>query len=226
MSDLDSNTPLTKVCTRCRRDLPVECFSPSKLGRLGLQAHCRECHREIGRKYQSRPEAKEKRRARYLLHREDNLAKSRLYFREHYKPIERYAPLAERFRAKTRETESGCIEWTGCLSTQGYGRIRSNGVTHYAHRLAYEWAKGPIPEGMQIDHLCRNRACVNPEHLEAVTHQTNVARGVSPMADQKRQTHCKRGHPLDGDNLYLTKAGKRQCRECIRLRSRGFTLEE
>src|SRR5690349_20028702 len=77
----------------------------------------------------------------------------------------------------------GCIEWTGTRNTKGYGRIARGGVNGrflMAHRVAYELARGPIPEGLQLDHLCRNRLCCNPDHLEPVTRQENVARGRAP----------------------------------------------
>lgn len=74
---------------------------------------------------------------------------------------------------------------------------------------------GPIPEGMDLDHTCRNRGCVNPEHLEPVTTQVNTLRGIGPTAENARKTHCKHGHPLEGDNLYVDPEGKRKCRACM-----------
>jgi hypothetical protein len=83
------------------------------------------------------------------------------------------------------------------------------------HRYAYEALVGPIPDGKQIDHLCRNRACCNPEHLEPVTIQENIRRGEGPQAINARKTHCIRGHALSGDNLYLVpKSGRRNCVIC------------
>jgi HNH endonuclease len=109
---------------------------------------------------------------------------------------------------------SGCWLWVGPKSDNEYGSFRFAKVRYSAHRFSYELHKGPIPEGLHIDHLCRNRWCVNPEHLEAVTFRENVLRGIGPTAQLARQTHCKRGHPLSGENLHITKQGYRNCIAC------------
>lgn len=107
--------------------------------------------------------------------------------------------------------ESGCWEWVAYRNpVSGYGYFR--GVP--AHRISYELHVGPIPPGYQIDHLCRVRACINPDHLEAVTLQENNRRSNSWSAVKIRQTHCHNGHPLSGPNLKITNRGHRQCREC------------
>lgn len=104
--------------------------------------------------------------------------------------------------------------WQGSLATAGYGRIRINRKPVLAHRAVYtEWV-GPIPEGLTIDHLCRVRACVRPDHLEAVPMRTNILRGEGATAKHARQTHCKRGHPLVGEHVYLSPNGHRRCRTC------------
>lgn len=90
-----------------------------------------------------------------------------------------------------------------------------------AHRVAYEIVKGPIPKGLQIDHLCRVPACINPNHLEAVTAQVNTLRGVSPAAQQARQTHCKRGHELNAVNMVRYGDGHRRCKTCESYRERS-----
>jgi hypothetical protein len=119
-----------------------------------------------------------------------------------------------------------CWEWRRYKSEQGYG-ITSKycGKTRWrAHRLAYELFNGPIPDGLQIDHLCRNRGCVNPSHLEAVTHKENTLRGIGVTAINKRKTRCYRGHPFTGDNYIINYRGERMCRTCRRescLRYRG-----
>lgn len=111
-----------------------------------------------------------------------------------------------------------CWEWQGTSSQGGYGMawVAVRKRMGYWHRMNYEYFVGPIADGLQIDHLCRNPPCCNPAHLEAVTPQVNTLRGNSPAAQQARQTHCKNGHPFAGENLLLTKSGRRSCRTCNR----------
>ncbi len=108
--------------------------------------------------------------------------------------------------------EDACWEWTGAKSTAGYGQIRVGDPLVYAHRFSYEWIVGRIPEGLDIDHLCRNPGCVNPSHLEPVTRRENVRRGIAGLA-QKARTHCPQGHPYDSKNTYIYR-NNRQCRIC------------
>lgn len=124
-------------------------------------------------------------------------------------------PLEIRIQTHTRRV-GDCIEWTGSRLPTGYGYIRIAGRGVYAHRFFFERAKGPIPPGLHIDHLCRNTSCVNPDHLEAVTQRENTLRGINPAAENARKTHCKRGHPLSGDNLQIKRDGARLCRKCVR----------
>lgn len=113
-----------------------------------------------------------------------------------------------------RIPESGCWIWIAAMS-DGYGHFMVNGKLIKAHRYAYEQKHGPIPEGLQIDHLCRVRCCVNPAHLEAVTQQENMERGKKYSNNHSRdKTHCPQGHPYSGDNLYIMPNGGRQCRIC------------
>jgi HNH endonuclease len=111
-----------------------------------------------------------------------------------------------------------CWRWTATILRDGYGQFRLNGKLIKPHRLAYELLVGPIPDGMMtLDHVCRNRACVNPYHLEPATNRdNNVLRGIGISATNARKTHCPKGHPLSGDNLYHSqlKKGWRECRIC------------
>ena len=117
------------------------------------------------------------------------------------------------------EPNSGCWLWTGLVWPNGYAHF-TVGRTHvYAHRFSYERSRSPIPAGLSLDHLCRVRCCVNPDHLEPVTQRENTLRGNSPVAIQARQTTCKRGHSLtDPCNLLKSYPNIRRCRECHRLR--------
>ena len=115
-----------------------------------------------------------------------------------------------------------CLVWQGAVST-GYGRVGLQGRTRLAHRVAWVAANGTdVPEGLTIDHLCRIRECVNPDHLEPVSSRVNTLRGKTLAAAQIQQTHCKNGHLLEGDNLLPADLlrGKRQCRECNKERGR------
>ena len=121
--------------------------------------------------------------------------------------------LRERFDARwTPNLVTGCHEWRGQIDRGGYGRYNAES----AHRLAWKMHAGQIPEGLELDHLCRVRRCVNPLHLEAVTQRENILRGRSnPVAVNARKTHCPQGHPLVKGNLYFNAGTKhRTCRKC------------
>lgn len=121
------------------------------------------------------------------------------------------------------ETISGCWNWMGAKDQKGYGQIRDeSGRTVRAYRWAYEHLVDAIPDGLQIDHLCRNRGCVNPAHLEPVTARVNILRGNGLTAQEARRTHCPRGHPYSGDNLHMRPNGSRRCRACHRLEQRRY----
>ena len=120
----------------------------------------------------------------------------------------------ERFWSKVNKTKT-CWLWIGSMTSLGYGQLYHNKTTVSAHRIAYELCKGSIPKGLTIDHLCRVRHCVNPEHLEAVTGKENTLRGVGPSAINAKKTHCPQGHPYSGNNLYIhPKRKSRMCRIC------------
>jgi hypothetical protein len=105
-----------------------------------------------------------------------------------------------------------CWEWTGALTPKGYARSNFGGKHWLIHRLVWTLLVGDIPEGMTLDHLCRNRRCCNPDHLEPVPHKVNALRGYAPNAINARKTHCKRGHPLDESSI--DSDGHRRCRRC------------
>ncbi len=133
------------------------------------------------------------------------------------------AVVTGRFWSKTEPRENGCIEWTGCRS-HGYGRFRCNGRLWGAHRFAYEVTLGPIPEGLVLDHLCRNTACVNPSHLEPVTDQINFLRGIAPTAIAVRLNRCFNGHEFTVENTKTTATGLRRCRICAKVANRRSQL--
>lgn len=109
-----------------------------------------------------------------------------------------------------------CWIWSWQLNDTGYGTLKVNAKRRTAHRVAYELRYGEIPKGLELDHLCRNRACINPLHLEPVTHKENMSRGdkLAMSRPQREKTHCKNGHELVVDNLYLYEEGRRICRAC------------
>ncbi len=120
---------------------------------------------------------------------------------------------AERFQQWiTFDKESGCWLWQGTLDRDGYARFQYG----RGHRWAYQHFVGSIPQGLELDHLCRVRHCVNPEHLEPVTTRTNQLRGNGVSGINARKTHCKRGHPFNEVNTYIRPDGHRDCRTCRR----------
>lgn len=113
----------------------------------------------------------------------------------------------------------GCWFWRRGKTAAGYGEANLDGRIILIHRAIFEHFRGPIPSGLELDHLCRNRACCNPTHLEAVPHRVNLLRGESPMARQARQTHCIAGHEFSPSNTLIVQ-GQRRCRECVNRRNR------
>ena len=116
--------------------------------------------------------------------------------------------------ARVERRDTGCWEWQGVLSHHGYGRPWFEGRRQFAHRVFFEAVRGPIPDGLQLDHLCKNRRCVRPSHLEAVSAAENIARSSGVQVLNKAKTACIHGHPLDEANTYYTPDGRRNCRLC------------
>lgn len=123
--------------------------------------------------------------------------------------------LQRRFWAKVKKTR-GCWLWVASLTAGGYWRFKSGGIMRMAHRVSYEMLVGPIPRGLTLDHLCRNRRCVRPDHLEPVTMRINILRGETITAANASKTACHHGHTLAGDNLFVRRDGRRRCRTCER----------
>jgi hypothetical protein len=126
-----------------------------------------------------------------------------------------------RLLAKVDTTDpQRCWIWQGAQSKEGYGHFRLYPFTEQAHRVAYWAFIGPIPDGLEIDHLCRQRACINWRHLEAVTKYQNMIRGEGLCARYARRVACKHGHPYTPESVYLYR-GARLCRICMRARDRA-----
>lgn len=135
------------------------------------------------------------------------------------------APPTVRFWEKVDKDTDDCWRWTATLNPGGYGQFWNGAKLVSAHRWAYEHLVGPIPDGLQLDHLCRVRNCVRPDHLEPVTHRENGLRGISPNAVNAAKTHCKHGHEFTPENT-IVRTGKgrsgRECRECKRQKDRAY----
>lgn len=130
-------------------------------------------------------------------------------------------PVIDRFIDLYRIDKSGCWIWIGTRSASGYGKFSVGGIKQYAHRWSYEYHVGDIPEGLHIDHLCRVRECVNPEHLEPVTPKENYRRGQGITAENGRKKVCNYGHGFTPENTAVIN-GKRHCKECNRRRQREY----
>lgn len=121
-------------------------------------------------------------------------------------------------RGPVHPTLGRCWLWTGIIDAYGYGLFPHRGRNLRSHRVAFTLVKGQIPTGTEPDHLCRNRACPNPDHLEAVPHQVNLRRSPITLATiHASRTTCPQGHPYAGSNLYINSRGSRACKACWRL---------
>ena len=139
------------------------------------------------------------------------------------RPVSQPWPHEERLASvmsRVNKQEDGCWLWTSSTEREGYGYIhlsRANAGEKFRHQVVhkfiYEAFRGVVPDGLELDHLCRNRLCVNPDHLEPVTHKENILRGNSPSALAARKTHCHRGHEFTPENTYVYKTG-RVCKLC------------
>lgn len=110
----------------------------------------------------------------------------------------------------------GCWEWVGCVQSNGYGRAWNGNIVTYAHRVVFNIVNGPFDSSLDLDHLCRNRRCVNPSHLEPVTRSENLRRGMAGeniASIQRIKTHCPKGHEYNEENT-SRRNGKRHCKKC------------
>jgi hypothetical protein len=158
----------------------------------------------------------------------DKPVKSRNWCQQHYDSWRRRGaplapappPLVERFWSNV-DASGDCWEWTGRTGLNGYGRFQNGQRANMAHRWAWEHLVGQIPEGMQIDHLCRNHPCVNPDHLRVVTPLENAAAGYGIIRANLQKTHCPKGHPLTPGNLVRRRnRTHRYCLTCKRASNR------
>ena len=127
-----------------------------------------------------------------------------------------------RFCDKVRPLDNGCWEWQSTINHKGYGLFQYKGRNISTHRFSYLIIAACIPRELQIDHLCRNRRCVNPSHMELVTSRENSLRGIGFASVNAKVTHCPKRHPYSEENTYITPQGSRGCRICLRNAKRRY----
>ena len=134
---------------------------------------------------------------------------------------DRFYPQGTPFMEKMHfEPMSGCWIWGAAENNRGYGLATHNRGMALAHRMSYEMHRGSIPKGLVLDHLCRNRLCCNPDHLQVVTNKVNILRGICPTAINAKKTHCINGHEYTPENTKKHIHG-RQCRTCVNEQARN-----
>lgn len=128
-----------------------------------------------------------------------------------------------RFWSKVEKYPVGCWVWRGTLNEKGYGVFICEGKPYPAHRISFVEVRGIVPDDYVLDHICRNRSCVNPAHLSIVTSRLNVLRGISPPAHNAKKTHCKYGHSLHDARIVRNGPYEmRLCRQCARENARKY----
>ncbi len=207
-----------KTCRVCGGTKEEGAFARSKGNADGYRNDCKLCQHEAQKGYQLRLKAEGRKCLPCTVEGCDMPIKARSWCDTHWARWKRTgsptgstakSPL-ERLMGFVEPTDT-CWEWRGLKDEHGYGRFSFNGRLRQAHRVSYVLLVGSIPKGLQLDHLCRNKGCVNPKHLEPVTHGENLRRGNNR---NRVKTHCVHGHPFDLFNTVFDERGHRQCKVC------------